>query len=71
MGIKPSPAMKRLFRQIQERDGEDGNVLDFTAFREAVDSRSAVRSCASRNFFASFASWKPAGRKEAARTGCC
>lgn len=39
MGVKPSPAMKRLFRQIQERDEEDGNVLDFTAFREALDSR--------------------------------
>jgi DNA-binding SARP family transcriptional activator len=39
MGVKPSPAMKRLFRQIQERDDVDGNVLDFTAFREAVDSR--------------------------------
>ena len=39
MGIKPSPAMKRLFRQIQERDDEGGNILDFTSFREAMDSR--------------------------------
>lgn len=39
MGLKPSPAMKRLFRLIRERDDDNGNVLDFTAFREALHNR--------------------------------
>ncbi|MBS3943072.1 MAG: winged helix-turn-helix domain-containing protein [Dethiobacter sp.] len=39
MGLKPSPAMKRMFRLIQERDGDNGNILDFSAFREVMQSR--------------------------------
>ncbi|MBS4007222.1 MAG: winged helix-turn-helix domain-containing protein [Clostridium sp.] len=39
MGLKPSPAMKRMLRLIQERDSDSGKVLDFSAFREAMQSR--------------------------------
>jgi len=39
MGVKPSLAMKRLFRQIQECEDEGSNVLDFNGFRETIDNR--------------------------------
>lgn len=39
MGLKPSPAMKRMLRLIQEHDGDSGNVLDFSAFRVVMQSR--------------------------------
>jgi len=39
MALKPSSAMKQMLRLIQERDSDGGNVLDFSAFREAMQSR--------------------------------
>jgi len=39
MGLKPSMAMKQLFRQIQNLHDTGDNVLDFTAFREAMRHR--------------------------------
>ncbi|MBT9147360.1 MAG: Regulatory protein AfsR [Syntrophomonadaceae bacterium] len=38
MGIKPSPALKRLFRQLQSADDED-KVLEFSTFRETLQNR--------------------------------
>ncbi|MBT9173550.1 MAG: hypothetical protein DDT21_01951 [Syntrophomonadaceae bacterium] len=39
MSLKPSLAMKRMLRIIQERNGDGGDVLDFSAFRQTMQDR--------------------------------
>jgi DNA-binding SARP family transcriptional activator len=72
MGLKPSPAMKRMLRLIQERDSDSGKVLDFSAFREAMQSRQQTNEAFfwSRNFLMLSATWKFVERKETVGKDC-